>query len=88
VFEFDDALGNWIGVFSENRTKPYRVFLRGNKVYTGWLQIVCLEAPLERVGIEIDFAPYFRERQRVGRIASSSLCPLKITGVIEGHSTG
>jgi hypothetical protein len=54
-----------IGIFSETRDKPYRVFLRGERAYPGTLQIVCRETFTKKVGIEI------------GPMASSE-CPVEI----------
>jgi hypothetical protein len=54
-----------IGIFSETRDNPYRVFLRGDKVYPGTLQIVCREAFMKKVGIKI------------GPVADSE-CPVEI----------
>jgi hypothetical protein len=47
-------LGIGIGIFSESRDNPYRVFLRGDKKYEGYLEVVCKETFEKKVGIRIN----------------------------------
>jgi hypothetical protein len=49
-----DRNANWIGIFSESRSDPYRVFLRSDKAYEGTLKIVCNEIKAKEVSIRID----------------------------------
>ena len=42
-----------IGIFSETRDTPWRVFLRSDKAYLGTLQVVCRETLTKKVGLKI-----------------------------------
>ncbi len=53
VFKFDPD-GKWIGILSERWDDPYRVFLRGNKVYTGFIEIASNDTSAKQFLIQID----------------------------------
>jgi hypothetical protein len=53
VLELDPD-GKWVGILSETRNNPYRVFLKGGKVYEGTLKIVCREIKSKEIAIRID----------------------------------
>jgi len=59
-----------IAVFSETRGNPYRVFLRGNKVYEGVLQVVCKETFTDEFHIRISPAQQTCRLEILGRVAS------------------
>jgi hypothetical protein len=53
VLDFDPDK-KCIGVFSEKRDKPYRVFLRGDKEYRGYFKIVSRETVAKKVNFRLD----------------------------------
>lgn len=61
VLEFNPS-ANWIGIFSESRMSPYRVFLRGDKVYEGSLKIISKETKAKEVAIRIDLRDSFPQK--------------------------
>jgi hypothetical protein len=62
VLEFN-RIANWIGIFSESRGNPYRVFLRGDRVYEGCLKIVSKETKAKEAAIRIDLSdPMFPQK--------------------------
>jgi hypothetical protein len=53
VFVFEPT-GKWLGILSEKHSNPYRVFLRGDKVYLGTLRFITRETEAKMFRIEID----------------------------------